>query len=202
MNQSQSIINLAGALINLQAEMPSPPKNKYVKTGKYGYSYATFESIVKMLQPLLPKHGFCFSQGVEMRGDVPGVTTLLTHVSGEWRANWIPMSVQEKGMQPLGSALSYAKRYGLPSLLGLVTEDDDDGASADGKDVEIVNKKKQEAPTQEYNYSLTDIKAEMDRTGITVPMLVNAGLPKPGASLSKEDRVGLMAYLVMLPNKA
>lgn len=199
MNQSQNILNLASALIALQAEMPSPPKNKYVKTGKYGYSYATFESIVKMLQPLLPKHGLSFSQGVEMRGDVPGVTTLLTHVSGEWRANWIPMSVQEKGMQPLGSALSYAKRYGLPSLLGLVTEDDDDGNSADGNDVTISEKG---TPPVQQTISLTDLKSLMDKKGITVNGLTNAGYSKPSSSMSEPERKTVWAYLLSLPDKA
>lgn len=54
------------------------------------------------------------------------VTTRLYHYpSGEWVESTLKLEMQKLTMQELGSAVSYARRYTLQSLLTLKCEDDD-----------------------------------------------------------------------------
>jgi hypothetical protein len=55
--------------------------------------------------------------------------TILTHSSGQWISSELPLQVFEK-VQQLGSEITYLRRYTLSSLLGIVTDDDDDGKMA------------------------------------------------------------------------
>lgn len=58
-----------------------------------------------------------------------GLVTKLVHAeSREWQESIIVMPLAKTDSQAYGSALTYARRYGLPSMLGLVTEDDDANA--------------------------------------------------------------------------
>ncbi len=59
------------------------------------------------------------------------VATLLLHESGEWIRGEMWMPVAQQSPQGYGSALTYARRYGLSALCGLASDDDDaDAASA------------------------------------------------------------------------
>lgn len=133
--QSNEVNLLTESLSKVQGLLTNPRKGKTVSTGKYNYSYATFESIVESVRPLLSANGLCFSQGVEIKplgnGEVQlGITTILSHVSGQWRSNFIPISGGSNRMQELGSEISYGKRYGLSSILGVVVADEDDDANS------------------------------------------------------------------------
>ena len=59
-----------------------------------------------------------------MPTDVGGVTTILSHSSGEYLSStmYIPSKEDAHGV---GSAISYARRYALASFVGVVTGDDD-----------------------------------------------------------------------------
>lgn len=56
--------------------------------------------------------------------------TQLTHVSGQWMRSRLKMRVAKDDPQGAGSALTYARRYALGCMTGLVTEEDDDGNAA------------------------------------------------------------------------
>lgn len=54
------------------------------------------------------------------------VTTTLVHMpSKEWRASTVYIPARKADAQAFGSAISYARRYGLMTVLGLLTTDDD-----------------------------------------------------------------------------
>ena len=55
--------------------------------------------------------------------------TELVHISGQWKRSRLKMRVAKDDPQGYGSALSYARRYGL-GMTGIVTEEDDDGNAA------------------------------------------------------------------------
>lgn len=115
--------NIYTALAQLQQECPTIAK---AETG-YRYNYASLESILKIVNPLLAKHGLGFSQPL----DGKSVKTILFHIeSGDVLESSveIPQDVQLAKMnqfQVLGSAITYLRRYSLASILGLVTEDND-----------------------------------------------------------------------------
>jgi hypothetical protein len=61
----------------------------------------------------------------------PVLRTTLLHKSGQWIASEVPLMVGEKStMQTLGSAITYARRYGLAAMVGVVADEDDDGNAA------------------------------------------------------------------------
>ena len=99
-------------------------------TSGYGYKYADWSEILKVVNPLLAKHSLGFSQPL----DGSKVTTVVFHSeTGESIQGSvdIPQGVQLKGMndfQVLGSAITYLRRYSLSSILGLVTDEDADAA--------------------------------------------------------------------------
>ena len=69
------------------------------------------------LQQSEPTH-----DGVLMR------TTLL-HESGEWVASKLFLPATKQDPQAYGSAITYARRYGLAAIVCLATEDDDGEAA-------------------------------------------------------------------------
>jgi len=57
-----------------------------------------------------------------------GLVTKLTHVeTGQWQSGLMMMPLAKSDPQGYGSAMTYASRYSLSALLGIVTEEDDDG---------------------------------------------------------------------------
>jgi hypothetical protein len=118
--------NLFKALADFQQEVPVILKD----TQAYGYKYADLPEILKIINPLLKKHGLGFTQLI----NGVSIKTILFHVeSGETleSSTDIPQGVQLKGMndfQVLGSAITYIRRYALSSMLGLVTDKDTDAS--------------------------------------------------------------------------
>lgn len=128
--QSESIDNLAAALVSAQAAMPSVPKNAKGQVGSAIRSYADLASVLESIQPVLAAHDLAFVQFPHggSGGSVTVVTRLL-HKSGEWMECDASMPTGQ-GAQAVGSAITYCKRYSLMAVLGLATEDDDGAAAS------------------------------------------------------------------------
>ena len=64
----------------------------------------------------------------------PGTVALLTKLthaeSGQYQTAVTLLPLQKPDCQGAGSAITYARRYALTAMLGMVTEDDDDGEGA------------------------------------------------------------------------
>jgi hypothetical protein len=124
-------IELCKALAGFSQEVPVIHKN----TKGYGYQYSNLTEILKVINPLLKKHGLGTTQIV----DGHTLTTVVFHVkTGECISGSIeiPQGVQLKGMndfQVLGSAISYMRRYQLAAMLQLVTDSDIDAGVQTGK---------------------------------------------------------------------
>lgn len=138
---SATITSIIGALAKAQGEFPRVPKNKEVKVrtktgGVYTFSYAPLETIMEAIRPVLSANGLAVMQMVNDKV----VTTVLLHTSGEWiHSSPLPIRIPEDAQnssQALGSAITYAKRYSLCAMLGVVADDDDDGNAADGNAAE------------------------------------------------------------------
>lgn len=122
--------NLAAALARFQAEHHSAKRGG---RGNYG-QYVTLADALQAVQDAT-KHGLSHSQLMTYLGDgLMGLQTVLMHDSGEQLVSELPLPLKfENGrgnaMQQLGSALTYARRYGLLSIYGLAGDDDDDAES-------------------------------------------------------------------------
>ena len=123
---SESRKNLYKALANFQQTCPIIHK----ATEGYGYSYASLDHIIRIINPVMAKNGLGFTQLIEGRG----VRTILFHwESGEEIESYIdiPQGVSLKGMnqyQVDGSSFTYYKRYALGSILGVITDKDLDAS--------------------------------------------------------------------------
>jgi len=126
MKTSESIANIAAALVGFQSEVANPEKkgiNPHFKS-----KYAELDDIINTIRPTLEKHGLAFIQNpVQADGQV-GVYTVLIHKSGEYiQFDPVMIPLQKATPHQVGAALTYAKRYSLGSALGLATEEDKDG---------------------------------------------------------------------------
>jgi hypothetical protein len=127
--QSEAIGELAAALAKAQAEIQPPTKGKTAKLGTYGYNYADLADVIASYKAPLSKHGLAVTQTTRVdEGHMVLVTSLL-HSSGQWIASEYPLANYAKP-QEQGSAITYARRYSVTSLLGIAAEDDDDGQAA------------------------------------------------------------------------
>lgn len=146
-NRSSSIAALAAALAAAQKNFGAIPKDREVTVttqtgGSYKFKYATLDAIMGATMPALSEQGLAVSQALTEWGSNYAVETTLYHASGEWISNVTPMFLAGKrtkeghdlppGNQELGSAQTYARRYGYSALVCITADEDDDGNHADG----------------------------------------------------------------------
>lgn len=132
MNKSESIAGLAKALSIAQGQMGGAVKGK--ENPFFKSVYADLSSVVEAIREPLSSNGLSFVQ-VTHQSDKNEVVveTVLMHESGEWLSGTIAIPVSKADAQGYGSAITYAKRYGLQGLLGVPSEDDDGNAAAKAK---------------------------------------------------------------------
>jgi hypothetical protein len=131
MNKSESIKNIAGALVKFQASVSKVAKesnNPFFKS-----KYASLANILDTIQKPLSESGLAISQFP----DANALTTIILHAeSGEWMESSYVMPVaKQNDPQAMGSAMTYARRYALGSILNLNIDDDDDGEKAMGRQI-------------------------------------------------------------------
>lgn len=127
MKSSESLSNIAKALVLAQGEAKDIQKNKQ----GYGYKYATLESILSMLRPILVKNGLSIIQSHGNNESEITVTTRILHESGEWLEDTGGVEFQLlKGMnnaQSVGSAITYLRRYQISAFMNITSDEDVDG---------------------------------------------------------------------------
>ena len=128
MLMSASIKELAAALAKAQGEIEAAAKNK--RNSHFGSLYADLASVQDACRAPLARHGIAVVQSPSAEGTRVTVTTLLAHSSGEWISGELSVAARDAGPQAAGSAITYARRYGLAALVG-VAPDDDDGHAAE-----------------------------------------------------------------------
>lgn len=111
-------------LLEAQKEMPSLQKsgiNPHFKN-----KYVPLEELLQTVVPILNKHNFVLLQMPCVIGEEPALGYKLLHVSGESISETMLLMVGKDDPQGQGSAITYARRYSLMSLLGLTADVDDD----------------------------------------------------------------------------
>lgn len=123
---------LIGALARARAKFTAITKDG--KNPHLSNRYATIGSVLDAVSGPLLEEGIVPSQTpVPIDGGKWALQTTLLHSGGGSISGLVPLEYGEaRGLNPmqvLGSAISYARRYGLLSILCLTAEDDD-GATA------------------------------------------------------------------------
>lgn len=125
------------AMSDLQAAMPTIKKEGVIKVGETVRSrYARFEDILGQTRDLLKEHGFSVSFKSNFVDGQLEITGTLSHKAGHHESTTMRLPFDSSGsknnVQAIGSSVSYGKRYVYCMLLNInITEDDDDGVSAD-----------------------------------------------------------------------
>jgi hypothetical protein len=130
--RSETVGGLVAALAKAQGAFTPIKKSREVSVamksgGRYTYSYATLDSVLAATVPALSANGIALTATVGDR-----LTIMLMH--GE---EWISSSVAIKSgddWQAYGSALTYARRYLITTMLAVASEEDDDARGAGGHD--------------------------------------------------------------------
>jgi len=91
--------------------------------------YASLSSCVDACKEAFHRHNFALlqSNGHDEYGQF--VKTELLHTTGASWCSVVYLVLSKQDMQGLGSAITYARRYGLLGMVGLAPEDDDGNAS-------------------------------------------------------------------------
>ena len=92
--------------------------------------YASLDAILDDVRPILASHNLGLSQEPLFEDGKAGVVTRIIHASGETRESTLLLPIKDQTAQGVGSALTYAKRYAISSILGITADDDDDGELA------------------------------------------------------------------------
>ncbi|MBM0203750.1 ERF family protein [Micromonospora sp. STR1s_5] len=133
--RSDSIAQLAAALAKAQIELVNPTKTLTGVIDRWGsggegqsYRYAPLSAGLEIVRKTLCKYELAVIQTTHVDWDVEMVmlTTTLAHGSGEYMsASWpVCRTVDMSNPKLMGAALTYARRYGLFTLVGIAGEDD------------------------------------------------------------------------------
>lgn len=119
---------IATALVKAQSEMSNPKKgasNPFFKS-----KYADLNSVRESVIPVLNANGISVLQPLVHVDGKNFVKTVLLHESGEMIESFTEIVfAKSNDAQAQGSGITYARRYGLQSLV-CVGADDDDGNAA------------------------------------------------------------------------
>jgi hypothetical protein len=116
---------LAAAQINMGKAL------KQASNPHFRSKYADLGSVMDACLPALNAHGIAVIQPTGEDEIGRFVETRLIHgESGEQLSCWVPLIVSKNDMQGYGSAVTYARRYGLMAMAGIAPEDDDGNAAA------------------------------------------------------------------------
>jgi len=127
---SDGISNIAKALCKALPKVDAAKKDS--TNPAFRSKYADLTSIVEAYKEELAKVGIVVMQPPSVGADGSAlVTTILLHESGEWMASALSLKPVKTDPQGMGSAITYARRYGAQGMLG-ITADDDDGNAACG----------------------------------------------------------------------
>jgi len=142
---STEIMELAKAILKVQLELQPALKNAENTFSKS--RYATLNSVMDACRAALINNGIWLTQyPVPVEGAFMGLVTKLTHAeTGEWQSGLMMMPLPKADPQGYGSAMTYGRRYALSAMLGIVTEEDDDGLAGAMPTAENGKRKRQPA---------------------------------------------------------
>ena len=112
------------------AQMAMGPALKDSTNPAFKSKYADLASVMAACMPALNANGIAVIQPtIDDENGARFVKTILAHISGETLECRVPLIVSKNDMQGYGSAVTYARRYGLMSMAGIAPEDDDGQAA-------------------------------------------------------------------------
>lgn len=120
MKTSESIKEITKALLIAQKSIGAAKKSG--KNPHFQSTFANLGDVMEACKTILNDNGITILQ------PIMGATleTMLLHETGEWMMSETPIVAKAPNdPQAMGSAITYARRYGLQSMVFIPAEDDD-----------------------------------------------------------------------------
>lgn len=128
--QTSRCDKIAAAMVKVQSQIKGALKdstNPHLRS-----KYADLASVWDACRAALTANGIAVIQCPRSDGTKVEVETILLHESGQSIESSLTLIPVKNDPQGIGSCITYARRYGLASMVG-VTAEDDDGAEASGR---------------------------------------------------------------------
>ena len=120
---------MAKAFPEIEGATKTSENPAFKRDGK-ALKYADLASVSEAIKPALSAHGLFYVQVTHERPNGVCVETILGHSGGEQMSlGLLFMPVSKNDAHGYGSALSYARRYGLMAAFGVCPEEDDGNAA-------------------------------------------------------------------------
>ncbi len=135
--QARAAEKFGAALAAFQAECPQIHKSRTTKGGKWNFTYASLDDVMRVATPIMARHGIstAFDSEHVAQDKGPAVINVTVRVRvgsySEDRKFGCPVPTDLNASQPQqwGAALSYAKRYALCAAMNIVVTDEDQDAA-------------------------------------------------------------------------
>jgi len=172
MKTSQSIQNLTKALLVAQTQMGAATKG--AKNPFFKSSYADLPTVMEVVKEPLNNAGIIVLQPATHQDGKNFITTTLLHAdTGEWMESQTEVvCAKQNDPQAFGAAQTYARRFGLQSMLFIPAEDDD-GNYASGRTPANIAK---------GNNNVTTVVNTPVTTATQTPVLTTTTTPTTGIS--------------------
>lgn len=185
MKTSEKITEIYKSFIAFQSEVSQPKKN--ATNPHFKSKYSTLDEIINTVKPTLTKNGLAVIQEVTGDGTNVNIVTRLIHISGEWmETEPLCLKCEKNTPQGQGSATSYGRRYALSAILGISSEDDDDGNHATGNKQPTEPVKKYENPIGNYKKLMSDEQRKK--------LFATIGKDKANIDIAKQVQLELFNY--------
>ena len=130
--------NLYQKFAKVLNEVPNFSTDETANAGNRTYKYLNLATLLKNIKPIFEKHGLSFTQKVTFDGTGDGrqilgtIETIIFDDTDQMTVCEYPFFVTGDPQQ-VGSAITYARRYSLTTVLGIFPDKDDDGGYAKQK---------------------------------------------------------------------
>ncbi len=117
---------LAQIIADIQDEVGNIKKDS--KNPHFKNTYASYEQVLEVLNPILRKHNLVIYHGFGepiFENQIAVTTEIVNTIKNKGISTTLYIPVSKLDPQMAGSAITYAKRYSILAMLGLGTEDDD-----------------------------------------------------------------------------
>jgi hypothetical protein len=129
LRSSEKTTKIASAFGAARSVMEQPKFNR--KNPHFKSEYADLGELLRVALPPLHNEGITLNMSASSDLDGVHVTVRLTdRESGEFYEDTLSLVPDKKTPQGYGSAITYARRYALESMLCLFAQSDDDGNAA------------------------------------------------------------------------
>src|SRR5690554_825269 len=128
MQTSEATDKIIPAFVKAQGEVGKAVKSS--SNPHFKSKYADLEEVFSACRDALKSNGLAVFQTVTCDGEQMRMITRIYHESGQWIEGACPLILAKRDMQGLGSASTYARRYGLMAVMAIAPEDDDGEAAS------------------------------------------------------------------------